>query len=172
MTGAPPSLSTQMSHIEDFLSRNVRTAAQLCDLEPLFATVFSGTDHLDGAFSEVRDTTAASLALGRAGNLSPSQASIIIRYPTNDAMPLMDRMLLHLRKPSRQIWCRWGLEDLEDLGWEFDGQDRRMADLEGGEETASNSEKEAPCPADLDSLARMAVHYFSVRNQQHASNDD
>ena len=145
-----------------FLSRNVRTAAQLCDLEPLSATVFSGTNNLDETFSELRDIMAASLVPGPAGNLSPSQASIIIRCPTNDAMPLIDRLLLHLTKALEANLVSMDLEDLEDLGWEFNRQDRRMTDLEGGEETISNSEKEAPYLAAHSSLAWMALHYFGV----------
>ncbi|KAK3688869.1 ATPase family AAA domain-containing protein 1-A [Podospora appendiculata] len=114
-------------------------------------------------FSELRDVTAAVFVPDRKGELSQSNPSVLIRLPV-DSQTFVEGVLVHLAKDLQANLLSFGLEDLEELGWDFDRQDREKPEAAG--ET----------PRELDEPDRyihggMAKHYFGSRSRRKATDE-
>lgn len=80
-------------------------------------------------------------------------------------LPFVDGVILHLAKDLQATLVSVDLEDLEDLGWDFNHQEQRM--IAENKLPESQSKKEPH----RDYFAGMAVRYFGTQPEQHASKD-
>ncbi|KFG84252.1 ATPase family AAA domain-containing protein 1-A [Metarhizium anisopliae] len=117
------------------------------------------------SFSELRDVTAAFLMRDQEGKLSPSHAAVLLCSSWDLDLPFVDGVILHLAKDLQAILVSVDLEDLEDLGWDFNHQEQRM--IAENKLPESQSKKEP----NQDYFAGMAVRYFGTQPEQHASKD-
>ncbi|PCG91751.1 hypothetical protein PENOC_095810 [Penicillium occitanis (nom. inval.)] len=120
----------------------------------------------NGTFSELRDATAAALVCDQAGELLATHGSIVVRCPTKNAMPLIDSLLLHVAADLEATLVSVDLEDLNDLGWEFDDQDRRAMQANG---TVSRG-RDGPDRQNM--FHEMGFYYFGAASKKRYGNDE
>ncbi|KAK3323154.1 ATPase family AAA domain-containing protein 1-A [Cercophora scortea] len=110
-------------------------------------------------FSELRDVTAAAFVPDRKGQLSKSHPSVLIRS-SKDSQSFVEGVLVHLAKYLQANLLSFGLEDLEELGWDFNRQDQ-----EGPKAAETHEELEDP---DRYIHGEMAKHYFGSPSYRNA----
>lgn len=178
---------------EWFLTHNIKspaelkgleTAINLCDEEPQHTcyqkdeaqerkrtTELGWDDDWAGyyvfrdLFAELRDTTASALVRsGRRGRLPSSTQGVVLRSSVKGGREFLDEMVHHVAKDLEVTLVSISMEDIEDMGWEFDQQDLETnPDSEGSSEAGEEPDRE--------SFMGPALHYFATDGKKNASEE-
>ncbi|KAK7747601.1 hypothetical protein SLS62_009012 [Diatrype stigma] len=118
-------------------------------------------------FAELRDTTASALVRSGAprGRLPSSTQGVVLRSSVHGGRDFLDEVVLRVAQDLEVTLVSIGMEDIEDLGWEFDQQE-----LETDPECDLCSEEEGEQP-DRESFMGPALHYFAVDGKKNASEE-
>lgn len=118
-------------------------------------------------FAELRDTTASALVRsGARGRLPSSTQGVVLRSSVRGGRDFLDEVVLRVARDLEVTLVSIGMEDIEDLGWEFDQQE-----LETDPECdLCQSEEEGEEP-DRESFMGPALHYFAVDGKKNASEE-
>jgi hypothetical protein len=175
----PDEISMKYSLPDWFLRCNVTRVGEKIDTTRSIPLEAVGDDALNversleekalydnGTFSELRDATAAALVCDQTGELLATHGSIVVRCPTKNAMPLIDSLLLHVAADLEATLVSVDLEDLNDLGWEFDDQDRRAMQANG---TVSRG-RDGPDRQNM--FHEMGFYYFGAASKKRYGNDE
>ena len=116
-------------------------------------------------FAELRDVTAAALVRDQDRQLPSLHPSVLLRTSADVDIQFIDGILLHLAKELQATLLSIDLEDFEDLGWEFDRQEKQII---ARSELAESKRQEKP---NRNSLTGMAMHYFGARSNRWATSE-
>jgi hypothetical protein len=123
------------------------------------------------AFAELRDVTAAALVRNQLGKLPVSNPSILLRWSKTDETQYVESVLAHLAKDLQATLIAVDLEDLEDLGWEFDHQERGWTVNEIRDDPNNQTKLREEEEPDRNLAMGMTLHYLSARSKPHASEE-
>ena len=110
-------------------------------------------------YGELLDTTASAFVRDPKGRLSLYRHGVALRSTAKGGSDFLDEVVLQVAKDLGVTLVSIGLEDIEDMGWEFDHQEQEL-DPVNEESIAKGPEPEREFWEDP------ALHYFTADCQQ------